>query len=106
MLNRNFVDTALMASTFKACAQERVNNLLCQINRDESCRNGANVGVVVLTGKSSYLGIPAQSRADALVFVGCNVDTVATSTKCYAQIELASLNRLGKRMGNDHVLEH
>ena len=88
-----------MAPTLKFCCEED----LCQFPYgclvQETCRHGANIGIVVLTRQAGDFGIPAIGRSNLLVLVQRHVDAVTAATKSNGRGDVAFVNSFAKRMG-------
>lgn len=92
-------DAALMAPALERRAQELVDNLQRKLGRDEAGREHQHIGIVVLTGQTGQLDIPAQRRAYALMLVERHADAIARAAQSDAGIYATGLDSLGTRMG-------
>ena len=58
-----------MTTTLEIGREELFNDCHSLVVRDEACGQYHYVGVVVLTDKTRYLGVPAETSADALMLI-------------------------------------
>ena len=65
----DFVDAGDVASAFEWGREECVDDFAGGFDGDESCGHYEDVGVVVGASEGGEFGLPAESRADALMFV-------------------------------------
>ncbi len=66
--------------------------------------NTKYVCVIVLAGQLSKLFIPANSRTNAGMFVGCNGDSISASTDQYAKSSNARLYLYSHRMSKIRII--
>ena len=88
----NLVYALLMATTLKLSRKVLVHDFARHVLVDETPGHHQHVGIVVLTDEVGYLGYPAQTGTDALVFVERHVDAFARAADGYARINLALLD--------------
>ena len=103
-LNRNLVDSTLMASAFEVSCEELVHNLAGHVFVDEPAWHDEHVGIVVLTDEMGNLGNPAESCTDALVLVEGHVDALARAADGDAGEHFALLNALSQCMAEVRVV--
>lgn len=66
---RNFVDAALVASSFEVGVEEGFDDFHGRIVVDKASRQRADIRIVVFAGQLGDFGLPTDGRPDALVFV-------------------------------------
>ena len=103
-LNRNLINTLLMASTFKLGGEVLVHDGTGRLLIDEASWHHQYVGIVVLTDQVGNLRNPAETCTDALVLVECHVDTLATATDGDTREHLALLDTLSQSMAEVRVV--
>ena len=80
-----------MASALKRGIEKRLHYSGCEVGLHESTRQDKNVGIVVGTGQTGQLDVPAQRGSDALMLVERHGYAVARSAYCDSRIDLAAL---------------
>src|SRR5476651_554359 len=70
-LASHFTNPVGMPSAFKIGSQKHFDYLFSLIKRNKPCRDAYDVSIVMLPRQRCQFGVPAYSRAYALVFVGC-----------------------------------
>src|SRR5574344_1587601 len=93
---RNFVYTALVASTLKICGEIFIHNLFCHIIVYESSRHDKYVGIVVLTCKVSYLRYPAKCCTYALMLVERHAYAFSASAYSNAWVTFATFHSVSQ----------
>ena len=99
LLDRDFVNAALMASALVGGHQEGLDHGNGFLVGDKAARHSQDVGIVVLTCETCHGQTPAQCRADALVLVQRDVDALTAAAHGDAGIALALFDGQGARMG-------
>ena len=100
----DLVDPALMAASFERGVEVCVEDLKGEVVGDESGREDEDVGVVVLLCEGCELREPAESGADALMFVERHLDTVAGTAHCDTEVALSGLDGEGTGVGKIGVV--
>lgn len=95
----DFIDTTLVATAFEVGVEVCLHDLKGEVLRDEAGGKGEDVGIVVLTGQASQLGLPTQGGTDALVLVEGHGDTVAGAADGDAAAATATFHRFGAWVG-------
>ena len=96
MLNRDFLNAALMTTTFECGAEELVENSLSGLVVNETARKNQNIGIIMLTNKMSNLLAPCQTGTHTLMLVQCHGNTFTTATNTNTRINLTALNAFSK----------
>lgn len=99
-----FVDPALMASSFEAGVEKRVDYAQRLFGFDEPGGKGKHVGIVVLACQPCQFHVPAQSRAYSLMLVEGDGYAIAASADGDAGIVPAFLHGNSQRMGEVGVV--
>ena len=97
-LNRNLVNTFLMATAFELRSKVLVHNLAGRIFIDETSGHNQYVGIVVLTNQMCNFGNPTETCTNRLVFIERHVDTLTTAADGNTWEYFALLNTLSQRM--------
>ena len=92
LFTRDFVDSVLVTSTFEFLIQPGIGNCNDCFEWDETCRHDKNIRIVVLLDEFADLHRPAETCADALMFVEGHLHSVACAAECYSKIYFAVLD--------------
>ena len=93
-----------MASAFERGVEEGVDNSEGGHGVDKAGGHDKNIGVVMLTRQSGYFLVPAESGADALMFVESHGDSVAGAAHGDSHRTFAALDGSGCGMGEVGVV--
>lgn len=91
-MDGDFVDTSLMATSFKGGIQIDCENGLCLLFGEEASREGEDVGIVVLTSQLCNLDVPAEGCTNDWIFVHHHRYAIAGATDGDPAAQLATLD--------------
>lgn len=97
-MQRDFVNTTLMATAFEICLEERTHDVQCFRRRDKIGRQAEYIRIVMLSREFRKFGFPAQRGADSLMLVCRHGNAVAGGANNNTELELALLHRVSERM--------
>ena len=102
--NWDFSHTTLMASAFECGGEVGVDYLLRFVDGYEACGEHEEVGVVVLTGKGSEFGQPAEGRTNALMFIESDLHALAGAAHAHSECTFTAFNGVGCGMAKVGVV--
>ena len=98
-------DARDMASAFELGGEIGVEHLDGFVVGDEARREDDDVRVVVAADQRRDLGVPAETRADALMFVERHGHPFARTAERDAAFQFAVFDRFGQRVGEVGVVD-
>src|SRR5215218_8534462 len=69
-----------MAPALKRSSQKNINHFLCLGSGYKAGRDTDNVGIIMFAGQFCKVALPAYGSPYILMFIGCNSNTIATTT--------------------------